>query len=564
MQRRMSQTILNSHNDSVIGARSNRHFLSIALLLGAIASCSSSETAAPEPDAMDQLVRSELIPVVPSRIAELEALLAAERLEANTEEPDSVDPEEVRGIVSMYGSARDKRMRDAAKGAVQELGPAVVGHLSALLLDKEEASETRRISAILLAAIGADAAVEPLVEVFETSDEVWLRRVAVWAIGESGSDAFTLRLILRLKYEVDSECVIWLADSLSRVGNLAGLDGLVNLTYSGEQSIADLARARLADLAERSGTESAEEMTSLWESADASRLREKSASSALRLATWKKVSELSSEHFQLRGVDDARFILSRLGPWAAELIAEALLDTDSHLRLHSIQVLERMGARAKVAGPALINALPDSIVGHAAAEAIGRIGYVEALAVLDAGCDARHDHELRVACVRALGSLASLDSLPRLLDLFNTEASPADLKLASADALIRCEHGDPVADYLVGQMTEVGADARGAEVSLERWLVLGAQEERQVQAKRLSDSALEAVAAATSEVSDEGVAQAAESVDTPPFQAALDAWIALAGPHSLVITRQQVRKRRAARSAMLIERRESLRDKSPM
>ena len=58
---------------------------------------------------------------------------------------------------------------------------------------------------------------------------------------------------------------------------------------------------------------------------------------------WRLVSDLSGEHFQLRGVDDARFILSRLGPWSAAEFAAALEDDDPYVRLHVAQVLERMG-----------------------------------------------------------------------------------------------------------------------------------------------------------------------------------------------------------------------------
>ena len=68
---------------------------------------------------------------------------------------------------------------------------------------------------------------------------------------------------------------------------------------------------------------SAEEARALWNSIDARRLPQPTPSPRLRAAVWNLVAELSSEHFQLRGVDDARYILARMGPWVAEEIAPA-------------------------------------------------------------------------------------------------------------------------------------------------------------------------------------------------------------------------------------------------
>ena len=47
---------------------------------------------------------------------------------------------------------------------------------------------------------------------------------------------------------------------------------------------------------------------------------------------WDLVLDMSGETFQLRPVDDARYVLSRLGPWCAREVASALTDEDPWLR----------------------------------------------------------------------------------------------------------------------------------------------------------------------------------------------------------------------------------------
>jgi hypothetical protein len=74
----------------------------------------------------------------------------------------------------------------------------------------------------------------------------------------------------------------------------------------------------------------------------------------LRLDTWRWISQLSGEHFQLRGVDDARIVLSQLGSWATGPLTEALHDADVYVRVHVAQCIERMGPRGLAAGPELL------------------------------------------------------------------------------------------------------------------------------------------------------------------------------------------------------------------
>ena len=295
-------------------------------------------------------------------------------------------------------------------------------------------------------------------------------------LGRTDDDRALLRMLLVLRYEKDGETVAWLAQALAHHGNYAGLAALDGVMVQGGDT-ARLARAKQDELVALAATEAAtaQELADLWTSEAAHGAFDHEPSDALRLAAWREIAELSSERFQLRGVDDARFALSRTGPWGVRLVAEALADADPYVRLHATQVLERMGARARPVISTLHPLLRDPRTAHAVAEALGAIGAPESSPLLRASLGKHRPHELRVAAARGLARLGDEAAAPDLRLLIEDATEPADLRLAAAAALLACANDLAAAALLADGMQDPSGDPQGCEVALEEWIRRSAQ-----------------------------------------------------------------------------------------
>ncbi len=487
-----------------------------ALLLLGLASCGADD-AGREPRGF------ELSPVVQQRLGAL-------RAEAGPSPPvDALAQEleeEVFGLVEMLAYS-DGRMREIPLESIaDEFGAPAIPTLVLALTDEARDARERVAAIELLANLDHPSAVEALLTELERSREAYLRRHCAWHLGEMGADWVVPRLCLRLKYEQDHEAFLWLAGALARFRNHAGQEALLDLVERGvTEELRAQAAAQVASIAEIAGLEptGGRELARLWSSVDATLLPQPDPSPELRLELWRLVSELGVEHFQLRGVDDSRYALSRLGPWAAPELALALADEDFHVRLHVAQVLERMGPRATAAGAALLEALAEPALAPTAAEALGRVGHPPARAALETRTTPEHPHALRVAAVRALGRIGMSESVAVLVALFEEEEEPRDLRNAAATALVLVDEGPRVAPWLLGELTHPDADRPAAELALETWLVRGAEAGR------------------------EG------------YSAALEAWRTDAGPPGITPPLEKLDERRSRRAQSLSERIEGLR-----
>jgi len=305
------------------------------------------------------------------------------------------------GLISMLTTSSG-RMRNVPLAEAEQYGAALVPQLAAVLGDEARAGEERAAAAELLAATKTSAAGEALIRTAERSSEAWLRSTCVFRLAELEDDRFVLRLLLRLKYEKDPEAFVWIAHALAQLGNYAGLESLRSLAWNAQdEGVRERARAEFARTAEAVGVDSGDEVLRRWYAADAAALPPREPSAALRLNVWRALSNLSSEHFQLRGVDDARYALANLGHWAAPEIAQALADRDFHVRLHGAQVLERMGLRAHGALDQLVAALDDPELAPQALASLGSLG-PDAFEQVAARVHRDQPFEQRVAARRAL------------------------------------------------------------------------------------------------------------------------------------------------------------------
>ena len=417
----------------------------------------------------------QLAPVIKNRLARLEGEVGPQPA---LQGPDPQAIEELEGLLEMASGADPKFAALAHDAIAADFGAAAIGTLVRALLDGERSWQARSAAASLLATLDHPRAADQLMETLEASPEPWLRRHVAFHLTSTSLDRVVPRLIKRLKYEQDPETFVWLAVGLAHFNNYSGLNALFDLAERGSTpELRALAKERLDGLANEQGTDPAE-LHRRWNSIEAGSLPAAHPSPALRLEAWRLAAAMSDDTIQLRGVDDARYVLCRLGPWAAVELSDALADEDFHVRLHTAQVLERMGPRAQGAGPALLKALAEPLLAPSAAEALGRVGFPAACQALREAAAPGGPHELRVASVRALGRLGLPDGLPPVLQAFADPSQPQDIRMAAATALVLLAEGDRAAAWLRGRLAGEDGDGPAAELALETWLVRGEMEGR--------------------------------------------------------------------------------------
>lgn len=462
--------------------------LAVLLTTGLLVACEPTESggapAAETPGAPTAALALE--PVVKTAIAELEARLAQTRAAAADEhpEPDAELHEHIEGLLSTLSEASDAHsaMRRIAIEELGQLGPEAAPVLESVLVDRERPPALRKAAAQALARLGgasARAGAAVLLAVVEASrgdhdPEPWFVAECAWRLGETEQDWIVPRLVLCMRYEKDHETVLWISSTLAGFGNFAGLQTLGVVAQMGTPELAARAAGLREELALAAGFADAAALERAWFTGEA--LAEGTASPARELEVWKTILALSE--WQLRGVDDGRFVLSRLGVDAAALLARALGDEDLYVRVHSAQCLERMGPRAAGAGAALVRALDDPALAAQAAAALGGLGQAEACAPLIARLAAVHPLELRVAAARALGALDCTEADAPLGVLLESDEA-IDLRAAAAGCLVRSgpmSGAAPAVRLLAGLLTSGEVEPTVVEADLEAWLGRGGPE----------------------------------------------------------------------------------------
>ncbi len=399
-----------------------------------------------------------------------------------------LDPEMVEfrdGLVGMALS--DPRYLKTALADVVAASAELSPSMAAGLRERDRPADELKVLMQFARAAPSATVAGALAELTLTHDDPTVRAFASWALvptGEAdGSGAVVTTLLRRLKYEKDTQALIWAARALASHGNLSGLAALSAIASGPASDDAAAANQQFYEVVRATvGRDdvTVEDANGVMVDWAAGRVdRPSPAPDALRASVWRLISDLSGEHFQLRGVDDARFILSRLGPWAAAELGAALEDEDDYVRLHVTQVLERMGQRGAGAAPSLRLALHDrsDAVAGAAAEALAAVAPGACLPALLARLDEGPPHEVRVAIIRAAGRSAKAPA-PLLLESFREAGAPTDLRLAAAAGLLGAGldadlgAGDEaeVLTWLADTMTRSFGDPAGAEALVGAWV----------------------------------------------------------------------------------------------
>lgn len=442
-----------------------------AALVLALGLCACTPEAAPAEPVFE--VRA----VVQPRIAVLEAAL--EPIPAFPPPTDEAR-EELEAILGPLRSGA-ARMRELAIEDARGLSEAAVGALLASLNDPAESPEVRLGLAEILGARATPATLEALCAALETAPEPWLRAQCAYRLGLAASDVFLPRLLLRLKYEKDLEVAFWIADAVSRLRHLAGVEGmLVVWSSTPDENVRATAGQRLYELAQEYGQTDAGELVRRWRAGELSGPTLE-PSPRLVLEAWRWIGRLGE--WNLRTVDDARFVLSRSEAWVVPLLAEALHESDVHVRVHVAQCLERLGKRARTGAPGdrlasneLVAALAEPRTAPAAAAALGALGDPIAATALERCLERSPDPELRVAAARALAALEQTSSAAVLRRAF-TDAAEVDLRQAAAQALIAIQDEPDALAFVRACLTDERADAGAAELALGTWLARRAERE---------------------------------------------------------------------------------------
>ena len=443
--------------------------------LMAMAACSHTEPTPPSPP------NFALFEVVQPQIDQLQAELLLPELGPAA----SADiEEEVRGLATFLAEA-PANLRESVFVDLARHGDHSVPILAALLRASNSTDGERLAAIELLAHLDSVRSAAQLISGVETGSTSWIRANCAWRLG-AGTQAWVVpRLIHRLKYETDGEAVIWIAVTLAHFGNYSGLVGLRELSHSASDlSIRESAQREVAALAKPfdrqelealGGADSGDGLLWAWNHPDAVSFSPTVPDDPrYRLEIWKSIDEL--DEFQLRGVDDARFVLARLSSTAALCLAQALHDTSPYIRVHSAQALKRMGARASLAGPELVKALDQEDLAPTAAEALGAVAYPKAAQALEARLQPPTPLGLRVASAKALGFIGLASSVDALRPLL-TDTKAFDLRQAAAESMTYCGAGDEVAALLCDLVDSKRIDPISSIQALGWWLNQSAQRE---------------------------------------------------------------------------------------
>lgn len=432
----------------------------LTLVLGVLAGVSCARRPNPTP-------AYRLESVVAPAIAALEARVGP--IVPSVSDASAGDARErIAGLLEALTSPQ-ARLRDVALEDARALQAAELALVAGLLADESLAAATRDAAARVLGEHPGRASGEALCNVLEASREPIVRRQCAYQLGRAAEHSLWPRMLLRLRYELDGEVVVWLTHALSRRGNLAGLEGLrVLVATSREESVRGLAAQVGADLAAEFGAPDLESLAARWRSGEFESARPGVVpDDGTLLEGWRRIAKLMD--FDLRQVDDARFVLVDCESWIVPLLASTLHDSTAYARVHAAQCLERRGPRSRAAFDDLVDALREPVVAPSAAAALGALGDPRATQALARVLESATALELRVAAVRGLGRSRDPAIPEALLRAFDPRES-IDLRQAAAEALLACDGRATAYEFLLEILRSRRGDVDGAEAALGTYL----------------------------------------------------------------------------------------------
>ncbi len=286
-------------------------------------------------------------------------------------------------------------------------------------------------------------------------DDATVRSHAAYELGLRGAQSAQLPLLHRLRYETDDGVRIWLASALAQLGNDAALPVLIEAMDDGQ--LAPVAGARAIERCRAAGVPLADEPTYASLRAELARLHRHwvehghpgTDPAVLQEDTAGRIAQrlLGLRAFQLRGVDEARYVLARLGTLPLPLLRTALSAEERYLRVHALEIVSTIGHPARPLADAVLPLLDDPLAKGQAAQCLGALGATRAIPHLRALLETP-DVELRAAAAGALGPLGDRASAPALQGLLDDERQPMDVRVMAAFSLGWFELDRPALGFL--------------------------------------------------------------------------------------------------------------------
>jgi hypothetical protein len=282
--------------------------------------------------------------------------------------------------------------------------------------------------------------------------------------GRSGRTALQLALLLRLKYELDPETVLWVADALQKLGNDTGLgwlDGAMEREATAQQAglmAIEICRERSVPLPDAPTylqlQTALRDLLAAWRKTGVGG-RPGVAPPPLDQVEPRFAAHLATtEGTLLRPVDDARYVITRSGKLPLPLLQATLQAEEPYLRTIALQILAELGPCAREAGPAVLPLLGDPLTGSYAIRTLGEIGATEAIPHLRARLTAA-DTELRAAATMALGVLGDKDSGKALALVLAHGGESLDVRVGAAFGLL-CLGPDAAAEAFLAEREQKG------------------------------------------------------------------------------------------------------------
>ncbi|MEZ5976643.1 MAG: HEAT repeat domain-containing protein [Planctomycetota bacterium] len=433
--------------------------LAALLLALPLAACGEEKTAAPLPP-----------PTLRAVVEETRAGIAADA----PAEPEPLSQEALDRLPDLLEFVATSK-GDLAKAGRQDLlglGEGVIAKLHDVALDQAETDAHRSAALATLGDGPSGRAAAALNDVLTQGREPWLRSTAAWYLGEIEDESWVPDAVLHLKYEVDGEVVQYLAQAIDKRGFVAGLPALLVLsTTAADEEQRGAAYALAQKMADERGYATPEELDRAWRAGE---VEPPPTTDGLRASIWHWISRLAE--WQLRGVDDARYVLVCMGRSAAPMLGEALYDTDPYVRLHTAQVLERMGGRGRPAAKALVDHLRTPDVAPQAAVALGSVGGPSAGPALEAALAPDQRPELRLGAARGLALLADPATLETLRSEFTRERDAwPELAQAVAEARLACGDAGDAVTFATACLDRDGLDPASSGLALEAWVARRAE-----------------------------------------------------------------------------------------
>lgn len=284
---------------------------------------------------------------------------------------------------------------------------------------------------------------------------VAVRSNAAFQLGQLGAgkaSASVVPLAKRLKYEREPECLMWIAGALASLHNHAGLDALASVLADGPRAPPAATRQQAGEIAISILQVSGPAVADRPSYAELQRELDRLARAWRRTGTTPgdtqvpdaltrgRIAELVVilRDFQLRPVDDARFVLARLGSLGLPALRLTTRARNNYLRNHGLEVLRDLGASAAGLADDVLPLLGDEISAPYAAQALGTLGDSSAAPLL---IDLLRNPalDLRTAICGALGPLGNPVAIPPLRRVLRDEKASLDERVYAAFSLALLE-----------------------------------------------------------------------------------------------------------------------------